>query len=466
MSRISIRWRIALWNAAAFAVVLLGFGVLVYSLLRNTHYEQLDRSLLSRLEEILSYSATTDGSEPQAWLGPIGGRSDLAAVVLDQQGEVVASVGAEGDARELFPATSTTNRDTAHREAASAFDNVDSQAYGRLRRLTTSIVTEQGAFTIILLAELDHLDEELALVLRTLLLTIPVTLVIATGLAYLLAVKALAPVQQLRKLTNEISADQLDRRLPISNPHDELGLLAQTINSMIARLERSFDEIRRFTADASHELRTPIAVIRSEAEMGLASVDQDSGAAARLQSILEECNRLTSATGQLLTLSRDDAGISVDRLEMVDVDALIHEVVETMRPLGESRGQSIDTSRLDSQVAVPADAEQLKQVIQNLVENAIKYSREGGKVFVAAYRQQDEVLVEVRDQGVGISEEHLPHVFDRFYRVNKENTSEPGGAGLGLSIVRSIVEKFDGRVEATSVSGEGSCFRVYWPATP
>lgn len=468
MRRFSIRWRIALWNALAFAIVLIGFGILVYSLLRNTHYDQLDRSLLSRFEEISSFPAAIDEPAPEAWLRPIQGRSDLAAGVLDQQGDLVASVGVAGDARELFPSSANMHRDGMRpvREAARVFDNVEAQAFGRLRRLTATLVTEQGQYTVVLLAQLEHLDEELTLVMQTLLLTIPVTLLIATGLAYLLAVNALAPVQQLRRLADEISADQLDRRLPISNPHDELGLLAHTINSMIARLERSFDEIRRFTADASHELRTPIAVIRSEAELGLDSVEPHSRAASRLQSILEECNRLTSATGQLLALSRDDAGVSTDRLETVHVDALIREVVETMRPLWESRRQGVDASRVDSQAAVEADVEQLKQVIQNLIENAIKYSSEGGRIFVAADRRHDELLIEVKDQGMGIAEEHLPHVFDRFYRVSKDNSSEAGGAGLGLSIVRSIVKKFHGRVEVTSVLGEGSCFRVYWPVTP
>lgn len=270
-------------------------------------------------------------------------------------------------------------------------------------------------------------------------------------------------MEQLRQLTDEITAEHLDRRLPVPNPKDELGHLALTINSMIARLERSFDEIRRFTADASHELRTPVAVIRSEAEMGADLAGDNADASSRFQSILEECNRLASATSQLLTLSRDDAGVTQSADEPVALSALLHELVESMQPLAIEKQQDLAIGDLDATATVLAAPGRLWQVFHNLVDNAIKYTPEGGMIQVSSRCADGEVIVEVQDNGIGIPSEHLPRIFDRFYRVTKPTSSAQGGAGLGLSIVQSIVTSLEGGVEVESTPGTSTVFRVRLP---
>jgi len=457
MKRISIRWRVALWNTAAFAVVLCGFGILVYSLLSQTHYDQIDRILESRAREIVGDDRLQENPQQrfQFWVRKFGKHVEISGIVRDEQGTTIAEAQQLAEVPELVIPGGVSER--------PQFDSLALPTLGRMRRLTVSVPTGEGPHTLMLLAELEHMDEELALVISTLLLTIPVTLLLAAGLAYLLAFKALAPVDQLRQMTDEITAERLDRRLPVPNPEDELGHLAQTINSMIARLERSFAEIRRFTADASHELRTPVAVIRSEAEMGADLFGDIDEARSRFQSILEECTRLTSATSQLLTLSRDDAGVTQSVEEHVSIGVLLEEVVDTMRPLAQDKQQTLTVGNIDPKAAVLADPERLRQVFHNLVDNAIKYTQSGGTIRLACHREDDEVVAEVQDNGIGIPEEHVSKIFDRFYRVTKETASSAGGAGLGLSIVHNIVAKLGGRVDVESKPGEGSLFRVFLP---
>jgi heavy metal sensor kinase len=272
-------------------------------------------------------------------------------------------------------------------------------------------------------------------------------------------------VDQLRRLTEEISAERLNRRLPIANPTDEMGRLTKTINAMIARLERSFAEIRRFTADASHELRTPLTAIRTETEVALGKSLTTTDYHFLLGSILEECQRLTRLTDQLLTLCREDAGKMPPLREPVDLTRLVEVVVETMRPLAEVKRLQIDTAG-NGPLRIHGDATRLRQVFYNLLDNAIKYTPEGGKIEIQLGKSNHAAVVRLRDTGIGIAPEHLPHVFDRFYRVDKARSREEGGTGLGLSIVQSIVTAHGGRIEMSSSPGQGTICTVILPEEP
>src|SRR5262245_14116070 len=220
---------------------------------------------------------------------------------------------------------------------------------GRWRVVSVQIQGPSQPLTVQVGRPLEGFDHESRELLLALFLTGPLALLVAVGGGYFLARRALAPVDQLRRRTREITADRLDRRLPVPNPDDELGRLAQTVNEMIARLERSFAEIRRFTADASHELRTPLTAIRTEAEVALGQPAVSPEQQHLLGSILEECERLTRLTDQLLALSREDAGVGRQAREPVDLAGVLTGVVETMRPLAESKGLSL---RLENDGAV------------------------------------------------------------------------------------------------------------------
>jgi len=458
MNPLRIRWRIALWNTAAFAIVLCGFGYLVYSQLSATHYDQLDQTLRTRYEAVIGDGrlGATPRRRFQGWIAQFGEHASISGVLIDDDGVIVSTAGPVADI--IMPPV------PAELSRAPTFDTVSPDSLGRLRRLSVILPDDRQKMTAIMLTSLNHMDEELSLVAQTFLIAVPLTLVLATILAYGLAVKSLAPVEHLRQMADEITAEHLDRRLPVPNPNDELGHLAQTINSMIGRLEASFDEIRRFTADASHELRTPVTVIRSEAEMGADLSADHEPARLRFLSIVEECTRLTAATNQLLTLSRDDAGMTQPHLKTFDISRLLAHIVEARRPLAEAQQLRLLLETPQSSITVSSDPERLRQVFENLIDNAIKYTPAGGTVTVIASPRADAVEVSVRDTGIGIEDVHLPRLFDRFYRVNKDS-SFTGGAGLGLSIVASILKTLHSRIEVESSPGEGSTFRVFLPRT-
>jgi two-component system, OmpR family, heavy metal sensor histidine kinase CusS len=450
---LNIRWRLTLWNLLTLAIVLLAFSALVYGLVARSLYQRLDHTLLSELEE-LEHKPDQNLSH---WISEAKEHENISSIVYDSDGKVyerteelpMASV-------EAFPRPAG---------AAQHFADVALPILGRQRSLTSSFRSGDRQFTIALLASLDEVDRELAQLLRVLGTAVPIALIGAGAFGYLLARKSLAPMKRLHRLTAEITVDRLDHRLPVDNADDELGQLTQTINAMIGRLERSVAEIRRFTADASHELRTPLTAIRTEAEIALRKPLDTQGYHDLLGSILEECDRLTRMTEQLLTLAREDAGNKRLDVEPVDLGSLLDSVVETMRPLAEVKEIRL-TCEGNIKTQVSGEASRLRQVFCNLLDNAIKYTPEGGIVEVQFEEVDHFARVIVRDSGIGIAPEHLPRVFDRFYRVDKARTRAEGGTGLGLSIAQSIVAAHGGRIELASTRDEGTMCTVFLPMDP
>jgi heavy metal sensor kinase len=454
--RLNLRWRLTVWNVLGLAVVLAGFAALVYGLLARAHYQRINRSLLAEFQELAENHHLSDEARPRLrhWIAEAKEHENFFCIVYGPDGKVHERT------REL-PADSIPPVPQVPAGEPRLHDQ-DVPAVGRQRVLAGRLRLGGRGFPVILMAPLEEVDRELGQLLTALLVAVPVALAAAGGWGYLMARKALAPLERLRRSTEEITAARLDRRLPVADAADELGRLTQTINAMIARLERSFAEIRRFTADASHELRTPLTVIRTESEVALARPLNPEDCRNLIESVLEECERLTHLTEQLLAMAREDAGAGGRALEPVDLSALVHDVVEDMRPLAEARGLLLH-SEPDGPLPLPGDGPRLRQVFINLLDNAIKYTPTGGTVRVQLARGDGAAVVTVRDTGIGISPEHLPRVFDRFYRVDKARSREQGGTGLGLSIARSIVASHGGSIKVDSAPGQGTTFTVTLP---
>jgi two-component system, OmpR family, heavy metal sensor histidine kinase CusS len=453
---LSIRWRLTLWITLVLAAVLVGFAGLVYGLSARALYEQTDQRLLAGLERLerderLLSDAT---ARLRYWAYEFYEHENLFLIVHDAAGKVQERT--QELPQDAVPAAPAT------RAGARRFGSAAVPVLGRQRLLTSGLSVADRTFGIVLMTSLAEVDRELSHLLSVLTMTIPVALAVSGVLAYFLARKALAPMEQLRRSTQNITADRLDRRLPVLNRHDELGGLALTINDMIGRLERSFTEIRRFTADASHELRTPLTAIRTEAEVALSKPTATPEQRQLLGSILEECERLTRLTDQLLTLSREDAGVAVAGPQALDLAALTTDVVDNMRPLAEAKGVEL-TTRLVGAVSVRGDPARLRQVLYNLLDNAVKYTPANGRVEVTAEARGSSAVLSVADTGEGIAPEHVPHIFERFYRVDKARTRAQGGTGLGLSIARSIVTAHGGKIDVVSAPGQGAVFSVVLP---
>jgi len=260
-----------------------------------------------------------------------------------------------------------------------------------------------------------------------------------------------------------ISAEDLSLRLAREDWDDELDRLAAVLNDMLARLERSFTAVRHFSADAAHELRTPLTILKGEIEVALRSAPGPAESRQVLESCQEEVDRLVALVEDLLFLARTDAG-AVDRpLEPVDLGAVVADVAPALRALAERAGVRLRVDDAGA-VSVRGSAPMLFRMLFNLADNAIEYSGAGRRVEVALGTQDGEAVLEVRDDGPGISPADQEHVFDRFYRGDPARTR--GGAGLGLALVRSIVQVHEGRITVESTQGKGTCFRVRLPLAP
>jgi len=301
--------------------------------------------------------------------------------------------------------------------------------------------------------------QDLHQLLYILLLGFPIAVVVAGVGGYLLARRALAPVDRMAERARLIHAERLNDRLPVDNPDDELGRLATVFNETLTRLELSFDQMRRFTSDASHELRTPLTAIRSVGEVGLRGRRDEAAYREIIGSMLEEVDRLALLVDRLLTLSRADTGKAQLSADVVDIPELAEEITEQLSVLAEEKNQSLKV-RFDAMPRWTGDRVMLRQALLNLVDNAIKYSPMGGHIEIRVAQSADTVTIDVTDTGPGIPADLRSRVFDRFYRVDKARSREDGGTGLGLAIAKWAVEVNGGRLTLETKKDAGSCFRI------
>jgi heavy metal sensor kinase len=295
------------------------------------------------------------------------------------------------------------------------------------------------------------------------LVLVPIALAVSVGGGWFLANKSLKPVDEVTQAARQITAHKLDQRIPERDVDDEIGRLILTFNDMIVRLRHSFEQIKQFSVDASHELRTPLTIMRGEVELALRSTKEAEEYRRVLASNLEEILRLSSIIENLLTLSRADLGEQQVMLVDVDLGEIISELHQDGEILGLKKKIAIELSRNEA-IVIKGDPLRLRQLFLNLLDNAIKYTAENGRVWLALERQNGTAKVTVRDNGVGIPKDDLTKIFDRFYRVDKARSRELGGNGLGLSIAKWVAELHKGRIEVESEVGHGSTFTVYLPA--
>lgn len=307
----------------------------------------------------------------------------------------------------------------------------------------------------------QRIDEQLQEIRVVLLLGLPLIVALAGVGGYVLARRALAPIDQLGVEARRISAERLHERLSAANPHDEIGRLASVINDTLSRLETSFEQLRRFTADASHELRTPLAVLRGIGENGLREPRTAAEYKDAIGSMLEEVDRLTRLVDTLLRLSRGDAGTVQLSPELLDLGQLTRDIVASLGVLADERQQRI-VCDVDANVRVNADRLVLRDAIANVLDNAIKYSPSRSTISVRVAAKREHAFVTVADQGPGIAPEHRERIFDRFYRVDEGRSRDMGGTGLGLAIARWAVEANSGRI-ALDGGSSGSQFRIELP---
>jgi heavy metal sensor kinase len=315
-----------------------------------------------------------------------------------------------------------------------------------------------------LAATLDQVSDVLQRLQWFLLLSIPLVLILATFGGYWMSRRALAPVDAIATTARSISEHSLSKRLARLDTGDELERLAETFNQMMGRLEGAFKRITEFTADASHELRTPTALIRTAAELSLRK-DRDSAEYREaLGQILEEAQRMGILIESLMTLARMDSGAESLNYTGVDIASVLREASSASQPLAESKQIRFEREIPTEPILVNADPHALRRLFLILIDNAVKYTPSNGRVSITLERNGTAVVAQVRDTGIGISQEDLPFIFERFYRADKARSRE-SGAGLGLSIARWIADVHRGSIRVESVVGQGSIFEVRVPVS-
>ncbi|MBI5809919.1 MAG: HAMP domain-containing protein, partial [Deltaproteobacteria bacterium] len=380
--------------------------------------------------------------------------------VLDPYGAVVAkSSNLEGLSMPLLKETYTYAL-----QGVTTFEVVRNVGRYPVRLVTKPIFMKgQGHVAIVQVASsLDIVDETFHSLAYIFAFGMAGSAMIASAVGWFLASMSLKPVAEIAKTARRIGAESLNERINVKTPQDEIGVLAATINEMIARLEKSFKQIKQFTADASHELKTPLTILKGEMEVALRSNNNIEDMRQALMSSLEEIDRMSYMVRNLLDLAKIDADKESSPKALVSLDKALTERFEHFRRLSVEAGVEMRVVR-NSPASVYGDPVRISQLIYNLVDNAIKYTRRGGRVDLSIENDGSWAIVRVKDTGVGISMEDLPYIFDRFYRVDKARGREVGGAGLGLSICKEIAESLKGVIEADSEYGRGTTFTVRLP---
>jgi len=334
---------------------------------------------------------------------------------------------------------------------------------GNVLRFYSQAITVNGkVYTVQVASLMNEVLEALERFRLMLMLGTPLLLLAAIAVGYFLSTRALAPVDTISKAAQRISIESLTDRLAVPQTGDQLQRLSETLNAAFSRLEGSVRRIKQFTADASHELRAPISLIRTTAEVAVQRERPAAEYREALEDILHEAERTSQVVDSLMLLARTDSG--AESLEMEDVDArtIVRDAAEQGEKLARNKGLRFEADTPESPVEIKADPDALRRVILILIDNAVKYTPDG-VVSLQLRRSEAGAVVSVSDTGIGITESDLPHIFDRFWRADRVRSRAAGGAGLGLSIARWIVDQHHGTLTAESARGGGTIFRVTIP---
>lgn len=455
MKQFPIRARLTGWYFVFLGASLTGFALLAVVLMRQSIYGSVDERLQDRaraVQDLIRRAADEDLPDELREHAELQPGSELLQVSNNSGHFIYRSRRME---RLGIPAV---------QPHSSEFTTA---AYGnrpvRMLALTTSAAGQQ--FVIQVGEPMGDFHEAISRFRTAVLIVIPLLLLVATAGGYLMSTRALAPVDQITRAAQNITARDLSTRVEVPHTGDEIQRLAQTMNAMLQRIEAAFSRITQFTTDASHELRTPVALIRTQAELALRKSRSEVEYRESLQEVLAESERTSSLIENLMLLARADAGTETLRFEKFDFAELAREAVARGRTLAEAKNLGWSTEISTEPLWVEGDALALQRLFLILIDNAVKYTPPNGQIRVGVARDDGRALIEVQDNGIGISDEDLPHIFERFYRADKARSRESGGAGLGLSIGRWITNAHGAEIGVDSAIGSGSTFRVRIPLT-
>lgn len=467
----SLRTKLILWYSGLLAVIILLFGVAVYSVMRWALFSTIDRTLETAFTQVLENSRAS----MIAQFGPPG----QVTVILPQidafglSGVLVQVWNLSTDTPSLIDASQNITAYTqpldpaslravlSHNSPSTVYSNiVKNRSEWRVRTQSLDIWGRRIAIQVATSSQ--AIKEASGLLVITMLVASTVGLIGSVLLGMWLSSRALKPINAITDAASRIAAtDDLQTRLQWTGPMDELGRLASVFNNMMSRLEHLFSVQRRFVADVSHELRTPLTAIRGNLDLiKRYGMDQES-----FNAIESEVERMSRLVNDLLLLARADyGGLTLD-LEPLDLDTVVSEAYREARVLSKDRNLKVTIHEFEP-VRINGNGDRIKQLLLNLISNALKFTPDGGQIALSLYVEDYDAVIEVKDTGIGISKEDQARIFDRFYQADSSRSrkSVDGSSGLGLAIAKWIVEAHNGTISVESELGEGATFRIRIPA--
>ena len=473
----SLRVRLTLWYSALLALFLLVIALAGYFIFERSASQRTDADLAQLADAFLvtlhaelqdqNESAGVSSAARQAMLEHRF--RDHWFAILDDKAEVVATSPAptDSDSEKFISFDRIDARKiqlllSAANTQARAFRSIPGPRSG-YRGFAERFAANGQSYTLVILRSLHSQQEMLEEIRATFAWLIPLAIFLAAAGGYFLARKSLEPVAAMSAQASRIGAANLSDRLTVRDSDDELGQLAQSFNLLLDRLERSFEQQRRFMADASHELRTPAAILRGEAEVALSQPSRRAEEYREsLAILLQEARRLAQVVEDLFTLTRADAGQYAIAASNFYLEELVNDCVHSIRALALGKKVALAAEPME-ECPILADEGLLRRMLLNLLDNAIKYTPEGGRVTVSCRRHGNEYALSVSDTGTGIPADLQARIFERFFRADKArlHSDQNGGAGLGLAIARWVAEAHNGRLELSQSDSRGSAFTVF-----
>jgi heavy metal sensor kinase len=467
----SVRLRLTFWSVLIFAMLLIAFSGWLYWLIAREMDARFDHTIT---DKVLTAAAGFQGQMLEnhgdakvatahtfvefrplhTYLAVLTEHEILSANYFDQQSRLSSEITVA-----LPPAAVLATAKLSEKPILQTIHTFGTEG----GRMAITHLNEAGTDYFIVVAESrEDVIAQLRGLRRIFYISLPTMLLIAAIAGSFLARKSLAPVAAMSAQAEQINANNLHERLQVRNQHDELGRLATVFNSLLARVNGSFDGLRKFTADASHELRTPLAIIRGEADVALSQLRTPHEYQETIGIVRDEATRLSRIVDDMLSLARADASEHKLLYTEIYLNDLVEECCRAVQTLAVSKNITV-TFTYDEDTEFSGDEDLLRRMILNLLDNAIKYTPQGGIVRVKLTDEPEQIQICVSDNGIGIPAEAAAHVFDRFYRVDKTRTRTEGGSGLGLPIVKWVAEAHHGNVTLTSNPGLGSEFIVTLP---
>jgi heavy metal sensor kinase len=459
MKKLSIGVRLMAWYVAIFALGEILFGASMWFILRNNVYDLVDDQLESQMEDVKTFLQAQSQASNERLQQELSETYGIAHTgnflqITAESGDVIfRSNFVRTHPSLLLPPNQIHSLNIETRSAEGKY----------FRFATERLNVGSRIYTVQMGTTADDAVETLELFRSSLLMFAPLVLIVAAGVGYLMSRRALAPVDAIVRTAKNISGTNLSSRLEKLETGDELQRLSDTLNEMLARIEAAFLRITQFTADASHELRTPVSLIRTEAELALRRSRTETEYRESLQHILEESERTTMLIEQLLELARTDSGHGTVQFQALDLREILRNVAGGWRQVAEIRKLEFSSDICGSTTYVLGDQTLLRRLADILLDNAFKYTPSPGSVKLVLEQSGEKAVITVLDSGVGIAQDVQAKIFERFYRLDKSRNRAQGGAGLGLAIAQWIVTQHHGSIAVESHPGEGAIFRVELP---